>query len=369
MELKKLLPGTKNILFRTFGVPLKPKWVWLELTERCNSRCSQCGIWKKEPVKDELTSAEMKKILSDPLFSEVEWILNAGGEPTLRNDLEDVIMAQHEALPSASIMLSTNGLLPERALNIAKLAVRHKIKIGIGTSIEGIGEKHDIIRGVKGNFVKTDRLLRELVELGKTYEGLSPSFGFTLTNDSLASIEEVKAYAKQLGVSYLIQWYNESSFYNNEGRDLAGKKMEMIEAMKKEPFSLINEKGLKRLKGQSIKFRCFAMSTFCMIHCNGDVSPCLGRWDVKAGNLRQKTASEIWNSPEAGKIRAGVKKCAGCLNSCGVMWSHESSLDPEINILPVKKLKNIFKKRMPESAAFLKKIRASIFNKTDGKKP
>ncbi len=328
--VKGVVYGAKNLILRATSESLRPKWLWFGITDKCNSRCIYCNIWHKKPAKDVLTPEEIEKTLSDPIFGDVEYILNSGGESTLRRDLEDIILAEHKALPKARIQLSTNGLLPDRVINVVKSAITHNINIDVGTSLDAIGEEHDSIRGVKGNFKKVDWLLQELVVLREKYgaKRISPCFGFTLTDRTLPYLEEVREYAKRLNVPYLVQWYNQSSFYGNIGKDLTGNDKSIIKAVQSLPYPILREMWLKWLKGESIKFRCFAMYTFCVLQCNGDISPCLSLWDVKVGNVRESSPTQIWHSPEAKKARKMVKDCQGCLNSWGTGWSFYSSFYP-----------------------------------------
>jgi len=325
-NLKNLISAPKNLIFRTLGAPIKPRWLWFGVTNKCNSRCVFCDIWREKLMKEVLTPNEIEKALSDPLFRNVEYILNSGGEPTLRQDLKEVILAEHKALPNARIQLSTNALLPERVIDVVKFAVQHDINIDVGTSIDGIGEKHDQIRGVKGNFEKVDWLLRQLLILHEEYgDKISATFGFTLIDRTISSLQEVRAYAKSLNIEFLVQWYNQSSFYNNTENSLAINNESMAKAvMDALPCSLFREMWLRSLKGKSIKFPCFAMNTFCVLKCNGDIVPCLTKWDSTAGNVRQASPTEIWRSNQAKQVRGVVKRCEGCLNSWGAGWSFQS---------------------------------------------
>ena len=324
-----LIYGTKNIILRATSESLRPRWLWFEVTDRCNSRCIYCDIWHKKTTSDLLTPEEIEKILSDPLFKNVEYIINSGGEPTLRRDLREIILAEHRALPRARIQLSTNGLLPERVIDVVKFAIHNGIDMDVGTSLDAVGEEHDFIRGVKGNFKKVDFLLHNLVDLRNRYghKRITPTFGFTLTDRTLPFLNDVRTYANKLDIDFLVQWYNQSSFYGNKGKDLATKNS-MINAVQSLPDTIIREMWLKWLAGKSIKFRCFAMYTFCVLKCNGDMSPCLSLWDVNAGNVRYDSPTKIWHSIDAKKARKTVKNCKGCLNSWGTGWSFESSFYP-----------------------------------------
>lgn len=336
--LNKLINGTfsgiENLLLRIPDkTSLRPKWMWFEATDRCNSHCIHCNIWAKKPTENPLTPEELERIFQDPVFRDLGYIIISGGEPVLRPDIVDLYLAMHRALPRAGLHLSTNAIAAERVLQVVKELISHGIFMKVGVSVDGIGEKHDIVRRVKGNFEKADWLLKELVKLGEQTHMVSPGIGYTLSDLTMDSFEEVRDYAKKLGVRLGVQWLNVSSFYNNIGKELIDKErssermIKIIESLPPEP---LNEMWVNWLKGDSIKFRCFAMYTFCVLKCNGEIVPCLSLWDVKAGNVREKTPTEIWNSFEAVAARKCVKNCPGCLNSWGVYWSFLSSFFPSL---------------------------------------
>ena len=313
--------GPRNLILRATGESLKPKWLWFEVNDRCNNRCIFCNIWRKKPAKDPLELKEIERMLSDPLFEEVEYILNSGGEPTVRDDLEEIFLIEHKVLPKATLQLGTNGSLPERVIDVVKSAIKHDINIDVGVSLDGIGENRDLIRGVKGSFEKVDRLLHELVAMREKHrDKLRLSVGFVLIDLTLPSLDEAKAYAQKLNVDLNAQWYSHSPYYNT-GKNLATNKEALFEVVRSLPPSFVREMKLKALRGKSIKFPCFAMHTFCLLQCNGDIVPCFEFWDTKVGNVRETPPSLVWHSSEAKKARKMVKECQGCLNDCGVMWS------------------------------------------------
>ncbi len=326
-NLHNLIFTPRNLIFRALDVPLRPKWIVFMVTDRCNSRCIHCNIWRQKPTEDPLTPEEIEKIFSDKLFKDVEYVLCTGGEPTVRNDLEEILLRLHKALPKATLQLSTNALLPERVIDIVNTAMKNNINFDVGVSLDGIGEDHDKIRGVKGNFEKADWLLHKLVELrDKHKDKLNVAAGIVVSDLTVNSIYDVRKYANKLNIDFVEAWYNTSSFYRNYSEEDKTKMKEKItEIVKSQPTSLLQEKWLKSLKGKPIKFPCFAMHTFYVVKCNGDVVPCLNLWDLKVGNLRESSLSEFWNSPEAKKVRKSVKNCQGCLNTWGFGWSVRSS--------------------------------------------
>ncbi len=345
--MRGLVYGPKNVSLRaTRGKSLKPQWLWFGVTDKCNSRCKHCSIWNQKPTMNPLSPQEIGETLSDPLFKNIRYIINSGGEPVVRSDMKEILLTEHEVLPKARLQLSTNGLLPERVINVVEAAMEHDIKLDVGVSLDGVGEKHDLVRGVRGNFERVDRLLHALTDLREKYgeDKLCVQIGFTLSDLTLSSLEEVRAYAQGLNINLLVQWYNMSSFYSNTENESAVSKEDLIKAIESLEFNPLYEMWLESIKGNPFRFPCFAMYTFCVLQCDGTIAPCLSLWHVKVGNVREQSPSAIWRSPRAEEVRKVVKNCQGCLNSWGTGWSFESYIYPLLFKYPsmfVKALKEI----------------------------
>lgn len=342
--------GTKNLLFLSMGKTLKPKWIWFGVTDNCNSHCTHCTIWKQKSTLNQLTLGELKKIFSDPLLSDVEAITNSGGEALLRDDIVEIIKLENEMFPNAVLDLSTNGILPDRALKVVQAVLDENIRINVGVSLDGYKEKHDEIRGVPGNFEKVNYLLNELIKLRKKYsDKLSIILGYTLSSLTVDEYEKVNDYAKKLNIELSVQWYNESSFYENENKHQVDEttKKKMFDIVKKQPNTMIREKWLRLLNNKSIKFKCFAAQTFFVLRCDGNMVPCLSYWDSIIGNTREQSPSKIWQSEKAKEVRKKVSECKGCVNSWGVEWNATSSFYPRLffYIRNPKALSNRFKRK------------------------
>lgn len=320
-------PTLKNLILMARGKPLKIIGVNFEVTDACNSRCKHCNIWRQKPTTDLLTSEEIEKTFSDDLFSELKEVQLTGGEPVLRDDLEEIMLTIHKVVPRTNISFGTNGLLPERVIDVVKVAIKHDIPIGVGIALDGVGEKHDLIRGVKGNFEKTDYLLHELAKLREKHrDKLSFAVGHTLSNMTVGTVEETIKYVHSLNIDFLEQIYDEAPYYHNIG-SIGIEKLDdsgLRKVIQQLPPSFHNELLLKGLEHKAIKFRCFAMRTFFSLRCNGDIKPCLRYGDIRVGNVRENSFSEIWHSPAAEEARRLVKNCEGCLNTWATDWSFQS---------------------------------------------
>jgi MoaA/NifB/PqqE/SkfB family radical SAM enzyme len=311
------------------GLSVKPKYLWLETTDRCNSRCTTCNIWKKPHTSNEqlMSLEDLKRCLTDPLMSKVKYVLNSGGESTLIN-LEDYLYVEHTALPKAVLQISSNALLPERLASIVQYAMTIGIQhLDVGLSIDGVGEAHDLVRGVPGNFVKLEETIKLLSKLKQKYpQRIFLSMGSTLTDFTAKQDCKLYVYCKMANIPFMWHWFNTSSFYENTQRS------------DKELLGVINgfpEKNLymdswrkSLVTGKIPKFRCHALDTFMAVKCNGEVVPCLSRWAEPIGNIKHQSISEIWRTRQAVDERLKIKQCQGCLNSWGWSWSVNETYYP-----------------------------------------
>lgn len=330
------------------GFFTKPKYLWLETTDRCNSKCTTCNIWKKPhvPLENLLSLKELEVCLKDPLMSKVKYVLNSGGESTLVN-LEDYLRVEHSALPKAIIQISSNALLPERLASAVEYAMTIGIKhLDVGLSIDGIDKAHDLVRGVEGNFAKLQECLELLFKLQKKYpDRIFVSMGSTLTDVTAKEASKLYTYCKSLGVSFMWHWFNASSFYENTDRSNAG------------AFNVINDYPADNLYLDSWRqslltgiiphFKCRSLETFMVIKCNGDVAPCLSRWSEPIGNIKSDNISNIWHSEKAKRERTEIKQCKGCLNSWGWSWSVNETYYPVLFDAIKRKLKKLFSTEEP----------------------
>lgn len=325
-NIKNAVSAPRNLVCRALAVPLKPKGLVFMVTDKCNSRCKHCNIWRQKPSDNPLTAQEVERIFSDKLFEDVKIVICTGGEPSVRDDLGDIFLGLHKAMPNATLQLSTNGLLPERVVKVVKMAIENDIKIDVGVSIDGIGDQNDSIRGVPGNFEKVNMLFSELLSIRKKCPGrLNIAAGIVVSDLTIDSIYDVREYTGKLNISLVEAWYNTSPFYKNK---TDGEKAQFKDKLRKivgsQPLSVTRDKWLKWLKGYPIKFPCFAANTFCVVKCDGDIVPCLTLWDQKLGNARDSCPWDIWHSEQAKRARKAVKPCNGCLNTWGLGWSVEA---------------------------------------------
>jgi MoaA/NifB/PqqE/SkfB family radical SAM enzyme len=123
----------------------------ISVSFRCNSKCRTCDVWRK--ASDDMTVEEWRKIFAN-LGRAPFYLTFTGGEPFLRADLHELVMAGAELCQPGVITIPTNGLLTRRILDHVDqiCAAANHTQVGINLSLDGIGQEHDEIRQVPGTW-------------------------------------------------------------------------------------------------------------------------------------------------------------------------------------------------------------------------
>jgi MoaA/NifB/PqqE/SkfB family radical SAM enzyme len=158
--------------FRRFGWPkIYPFSVVVSVSYRCNSRCHTCDIWRKP--NDDMSVDEWDRVFAN-LGHTPFYLTFTGGEPFLRKDLDEMVVSAYRHCRPMVITIPTNGLLTERVVERVERICRAcpESQIGINLSLDGVGEEHDNIRGIPGNWQKSLATWARLKALQKTYPNL-----------------------------------------------------------------------------------------------------------------------------------------------------------------------------------------------------
>ncbi len=187
-------------------MPKLPKDLVLAVTYNCNSRCRMCNIWKSEPLPV-LALSEYKKLPSN-----LKDINISGGEPFLREDLADLIGVIFRKNPRARIIISSNGFATGLIRKKMKQLLKIKPDIGIGISLDGIGQAHEQVRGVPGGYQKVLDTIQALKELGVKNIRLA----FTAGDYNISELNKVYALANKLDVEFtLAAIHNAENYFNS----------------------------------------------------------------------------------------------------------------------------------------------------------
>jgi MoaA/NifB/PqqE/SkfB family radical SAM enzyme len=192
LTMLELLP--KLPLYWSFyhlGWPkMLPFSIVISVSFRCNSKCKTCGVWQKSG--DELTAGEWRKVFAS--LGRVPFYLTfTGGEPFLRADLQEMVIAAAELCRPGIITIPTNGLLTRRivdGVDAICAAAKHS-QIGLNLSLDGVGPEHDAIRQVPGNWERAMETWQSLKDLQGRHKNLVLSIHTVISKFNIHRIRDI----------------------------------------------------------------------------------------------------------------------------------------------------------------------------------
>ena len=190
-----------------------PDEVSLQLTYRCNLRCSHCYQWSEQGFFRDYSLEKQRseldlEIVEDVLRSTYErrsklyvW----GGEPLMHTRFPEV--AQLLGRYPRTFNLCTNGLLLERNLPHLRPLAEH---MHLLVSIDGLGADHDALRG-KGTFARTVRNLQTVLDLQRAGDFPAEiAVECMVSNETVGRMYEFAEWAEELGLAsvyFLFPWF------------------------------------------------------------------------------------------------------------------------------------------------------------------
>jgi MoaA/NifB/PqqE/SkfB family radical SAM enzyme len=345
--LRSLLvaPKPEEFFFLTFAI-----------TYLCNSKCTMCNIWqkyRKDPHqnKEELSAKEIRNAIStSQLLRKTGILLIGGGEPFLKNDFTDIVLAFNEVNPSVQIIIASNGQTPD--LIESKLKdIRHGFNrqgnndstIYVGISLDGMEETHERMRGIKGAF----RNALRTADIIRNIKGFPTGFIFTFTPENYKEFLPVLNLSKEMNIPLTFQFGQTSShYYDNrdmefrwtreqieEVRDLL-KETRYYDVIRTGFFDYGSSRALKdRLLSYNRffldyvleyqldparHFNCFSGTHSGFLDPYGNVFPCISL-GKSVGNIREQNFDMLWKSSQASEIRKGIagRQCH-CSSFCDI---------------------------------------------------
>ena len=312
----------------------------LIVTYRCNAKCYMCNTWQHPSKKEDEYGPQLVRKLPGGLG----FINITGGEPFLRQDLEDIV---EEALKKTKrLVISSNGYFTDKTV---KLFERFGNRVGIRVSIEGLPAANDELRGIKNGFDHGLRTLTTLHGMGIKDIG----FGMTVSDRNADDMIELYNLANAMNLEFATATtHNSFYFHTQENRYEDSEKVagifekiaiEMLKTNKpKNWFRAYFNMGLARkARGLKRALPCEVGTDMFFVDPGGNVMPCNGsNAPMIMGNLHEHNFDTIWNSQRAEEVRKQVK---GCAQQCWMIGSAAPAMRKRI-IVPLKwVLNNKFK--------------------------
>jgi radical SAM protein with 4Fe4S-binding SPASM domain len=297
---------------KTDKMPIpKPTDMCIIVTYRCPMRCKMCSIWENPTLPEkEITPEEIKRLPN------VKFINITGGEPFVREDLDEIVRICFQKSPR--VVISTSGWFEDRVIALAK----EFPNIGIRISIEGLSQKNDELRGHAGGFDKGLRTLLKLKDMGLKDIG----FGCTVSNNNSKDMLALYRLSKSLGLEFATAAFHNSYYFHKDdnvitNEDEVCKDFEQLiewQLKEKHPKSwfraFFNMGLINYIEGNRRLLPCEAGMLNFFVEPYGNVYPCNGLeekyWKEPMGNIRETPCfSEIWESGQAQRVREMVRRC------------------------------------------------------------
>ncbi len=198
----------ENHVTKHFKV-IAPTVLHVNVNLRCNTKCAMCNIWELKSTHT-LSLEQLGQIFSDPVYARVEYIILAGGEPTLRKDLPEIVELMHHHMPRLKKLMIASNVINRASVQkqyprIAQYCANHRIRLTLGVSLDGIGETHDKVRGVPGAFEKVMENVQFMQQLQKEVP-FGMSIDPTIFSMNVHEMQKLQDLADQLNLPITFQF-------------------------------------------------------------------------------------------------------------------------------------------------------------------
>ena len=311
----------------------KPKIMVFFTTFRCNLHCAMCYVWVKQKQTKELSIDEIKYIFNDRLINNNLEIINiTGGEPTLRDDLVEIIkIILEKCIRLKRIDISTNGVNTRQIVDqferILAILLPQNLKLAVSISLDGIGETYERVRGMSNIFVNVEQTIKELKELMSLYPFFSIGINMTISKLNYDAIEAVRKYVTEqgLGINFTLAAISEIGVESARVRE----RFEMNQEEKnKVALSLedLSRRGaidqryaqfiLTWLRTGKRNGGCaFKQGKAFLLEPNGESYLCGNFREFRIGNILDEPLERMLRRTD-NRLRRLSRRCSNCVSNC-----------------------------------------------------
>jgi len=359
----------KGSSFNAISTKRRLESVFLFVTGRCNATCTMCfyagDMDQKQP---DMTFDEIRTFSETAGDFKRLWV--SGGEPTLREDLPEIIRMIYKNNHITDVNVPSNGILGDRVIEWIKTIRKNcpDLNIAISISLDGLGEAHDRQRGVP-SFYKAVETIKRLDDTFREDGHVLRNIATVITTYNIDqildivrwvygrfrvvthTIEAARGSTREKGVKVLteaslrkiqdeiVPYYEAYAKRVEEGiESKLGKKIAGF-------FYLGLMRTLYDIRASNIdhptcwKMDCTAGETSLVLDYDGrfracELRPPVGKMQDYACNGRAMTTSEAMKK-EIAAIGHGYKANCWCTHGCFIMSS--------LNFNPLKMLYHMFR--------------------------
>jgi MoaA/NifB/PqqE/SkfB family radical SAM enzyme len=295
-------------------VAKRPYDVFLQITNRCNMKCSFCEFPSKAATPQEELTLEEFRGLSRQLSGLGNFLISIeGGEPFVRPDLVDIVRAfAADHLP----VLYTNGwyVTPEKAKDLFAAGLAQ-----VGVSIDYPDVRHDAKRALPGAYERATRAV-EMFRDAAPHGGKQVHVMTVLMKDNEQDVESLLQWSASKNVGHVFTLLADQGSHRGKGVDRrpeAGVGARLALLWDRNPhwrfFRAYLEKMDDYLAKREMPTCRAGIQTFNIDHV-GNVAPCIEKIDRPLGNVRKEPLETIHRRMV--EDRSEVERCQDCWTAC-----------------------------------------------------
>ena len=295
--------------------------VVFEATYRCNSNCIFCyNCWKHEyDTEEEMELEQIRTVLKR--LPNIKRFVISGGEPLLRNDLEEIIRESKKYTKSTTLL--TSGILVNES--IARMLKKYDVFVQI--PIHGLEKTHNELTGVKDGYRKAISGIAWLKKHNVRYATTAVA-----NRKNIHELEKIFELGITLGASELqvIRFMPGGEGMKNNELMLSKKEyIKMLEVLNKtcRKYRVFGASGAPNVPcifpDEKYKYisigSCGAGIDWIVLDPSGRVRIC-NHSPTILGNLLEQDFKEIWTHPILKAFRSNEvipKECDGCEKRLG----------------------------------------------------
>lgn len=318
----KVKRGAADLLAARARREGRPVTVTFQVTDRCNYECVHCFQEHREQAvakRDELSTAEVIRILDELAAAGVLFLTIMGGEVFVRRDADDILAAAHERGFALKLLTTGHHVHDRRADFLATLRPL-QAELSLYAASHGV---HEQITRSPGSWERTVAAARRLIERKVPVVLKAP-----MMEVNVDDAERLATLAHELGAEYSF----DPKITAMETGEQAPTSLRMkAEALRRfyagpmksylaETYAAGTPAGDVAGDGDGLRplhhTPCRAGQQSVSITPYGDVWPC-NALPVPCGNLREQSFASIWTgSAELAEVRdlrwAKLSECNAC---------------------------------------------------------
>ncbi len=309
--------------------PLPPKTCLLTVSNSCDLHCKMCDLWRKNTTEEEENKIEdlirfaksLDEFDSDPI--EVHLI---GGEPLIKEGIFDLIKVLRRQGARVVVTTSAYPIDEDMACRIADSDLSM-----MNFSLDSLRpEVHDYIRGVPGTF---DKVMKAIDYVSKYSPRTNIAINTIILKQSIDDLVKIAkwvdgdnrivslyymAVMRPFGSDLDLNWYGDKRakiIWPDDYRRVEEAINELIQIKRSGKSKIENSiKHLEIFKGYFKEPTKFIKHYGCnlaehAINVNAVGATHLCFFMESIGNIKEKSAPEMWYSSEAERVREKMKKC------------------------------------------------------------